>query len=332
MSTAAGPTRTVWDDFSTGFAVDGQDARWFHYGFGPYVGDDAVVTTSAAGLTAVSSGRNADLGTPAFVRSLAQEAENGGLPGTLEHVKWLAFAEHESTHGFHGFDAVPGQVLAFESRFGGRTFGTGGHPFGELVEDSEDDLRLASVGMPLLDEETSVIFDFFLSNKRVYAVYERLPFTRGDEQGNFAAFVYQIPVADRSVADLHDFRIAYDPRAGAVSWQLDGTEVLRVDRIGYRLADREHLVVDHGGVETGVTPRQLNCGIGMFAALDYARLGAIAPVRLSGTEGYYYSTALGEPAPQRFLDDKSLESNRLFGQGAEVRVEHVTVSIESAPA
>ena len=80
----------------------------------------------------------------------------------------------------------------------------------------EDDLRLAAVTLPLLDEETSAVLNFTLSNERVYVVYERLPFAR-HELGNYAAFVYQIPVARRTPGDVHHLAIAYDRSAG-VAW------------------------------------------------------------------------------------------------------------------
>ena len=318
------------DDFGNGFTTEGPHARWFYYGFGPYVGDDGIVTASRRGLRAVSSGTNPASGKPAFVRSLAQEDDNEhGLPGTLDHVKWLAFTNHQASTGFNGFDAVPGEVLTCESWMSGGTYGTAEHPFGDAVTNPDDDMRLASVGMPLLDEETSAIFDFFMSNERVYVVYERLPFSR-QQLGNYAAFVYQIPVADRSPSDRHQFKISYDRSAGVVRWLLDGNEVYQVDRLGYRLDSREHLLVDHGGEETLIEPRQLNCGMGTFTALDYGRPGQRALARISSNENYYFSTATGEPDPQTFFDDESLESNRLFGQGAEIWVGRYEVT--SLPA
>jgi hypothetical protein len=334
MTTSTEPGhRTVWDDFQDGFAVGAPGdpaARWFFYGFGPYVGDDGVVETSADGLRVRSGGTNPSSGEPAFVRTLAQEGTNGvGLPGTLDHVKWLAFANRTASTGFHGFDAEPGAELSFETWMSGRTFGTAGHPFGEHVTDPDDDMRLASVGMPLLDEETSLIVDFFLSNEQVYVVYERLPFSR-PQLGNYAAFVYQIPVARRTPEQEHHFRISYDRSAGLVRWFLDDAEVYRVDRLGHHLDSRQYLMVDHGGDEVRVEPRQLSAGMGMFASLDYAAPGRTALVRVSDAEGYYYSTETGPPAPQRFLDDQSLESNRLFGQGAQLAVRRYVVS--STPA
>jgi hypothetical protein len=111
---------------------------------------------------------------------------------------------------------------------------------------------------------------------------------------------------------------------------LDGDEVFRVDRLGHHLDSRDHLLVDHGGVETMVEPRQLNCGMGMFTALDYARPDQRALVSISDAAGYYYSTATGAPDSQTFLDDESLESNRLFGQGAEIWVGRYAVSTTPA--
>jgi hypothetical protein len=66
--------------------------------------------------------------------------------------------------------------------------------------------------------------------------------------------------------------------------------------------------------------------MGMFASLDYAAPGRTALVRVSDAEGYYCSTETGPPAPQPFLDDESLESNRLFGQGAQLAVRRYVVS------
>ena len=77
---------SVWeDDFQSGFDVGGGDARWRYWGYGEYLGDDGVVETGPSGLRVRSSGTNPVTGEPAFVRTLAQEGENGlGLPGALD--------------------------------------------------------------------------------------------------------------------------------------------------------------------------------------------------------------------------------------------------------
>ncbi|MGH4015634.1 MAG: DUF6081 family protein [Pseudonocardiaceae bacterium] len=322
--------RIVWDDFRDGFSTSGPDARWSAIEAGPYVADDGIVTTSQHGLRVVSSGRNPDTGEPAFVRTVAQEEDNGhGLPGTLDHVKWLVFTNHTASTGYQGFDAEPGQELSCETWMSGRTYGAGGHPFGDHVANPDADLRLTSVTMNAIDPETSTVFDFFITNEQIYAFYERLPNSR-EQLGNYAAFSYAIPVADRSPHDRHHLEISYDRSAGVVRWLVDGDEVYQVDRLGHRLASREHLVLDHGGEETPVQPRQLSCGMGMISILDGELPGQSALVRLSSADGFYFDPATGEPDPQTFLDDESLESNRLFGQGAGLDMSRFVVS--SVPA
>lgn len=317
----------LWDtDFSEGFATSGPGARWYHSATGPYVGDDGVVTTGAHGLR-VDSGGVGENGTPAFVRTLAQERENGqGLPGLLDHVKWLAYIQHESSAGLPGFDAPPDGELVFEAQVGGRTYGTEGHPFGEAVTDPEDDLRLASTAVNAFDPETLLVVDFFLTNTRIYAFYERLPFARR-QLGDYASFSYAIPVARRSPHQQHRLALHYDRSAGRVRWVADGDEVFRMERLGHRLASSRHLVLDHGGEETRIAPRQLNGGMGMFSLLDGARPGqaGAALVRLSSAEDFYFAPAVGQPRPQTFLDDKSARAGRLFGQGASLTVARYTV-------
>ncbi|MDQ4032249.1 MAG: DUF6081 family protein, partial [Actinomycetota bacterium] len=121
-----------------------------------------------------------------------------------------------------------------------------------------------------------------------------------------------------------------DRSAGVTRWLDDANDVYQVGRLGHHLDSREHLVLDHGGEETPVEPRQLNCGMGMISVLDGELPGQSALVRLSGTDGFYFDPATGEPDPQTFLDDESLESNRLFGQGAGMNMSRYVVS--SAPA
>src|SRR5262249_15246750 len=75
----------LWDDFHHGFTVDTPTARWFHFSAGPFVADDGIPSTSAHGLSVVSSGTNPQTGQPAFTKTVAQEEVNGGLPGGLDH-------------------------------------------------------------------------------------------------------------------------------------------------------------------------------------------------------------------------------------------------------
>jgi hypothetical protein len=328
--------RLVWDDFRDGFTVAGvpgaAGAKWFYFGAGPFVGNDGVETTTRQGLSVRASGTNPGTGEPAFQLTVGQEGAPDnpfGLPGGLDHVKWLVYMNHLAGTGVPGFDAVPGQVLGFESWIRGRSYGTAGHPFGAGVADPDDDLRLGSVAANGIDFETFMVFDFFFTNKRVYAFYERLPFGRGPVLGNYAAFSYMIPVADRRPDDWHHTRMAYDRAAGTFRWFLDGDEVFAVDRIGRRI-DREYLTIDHGGDEVDVEPRQLAGGMGMFTLLDGSLPSGEGLVRLSTAEDFYFDPAEDEPTPQTFLDEDSDPASRLFGQGTELRVRRAVVS--SRPA
>ena len=315
--TTSGTSKIIWDDFSKGFTQD----KWFYFSAGPYVGDDGIVTTSNKGLEVVSSGTNPITGEPAFTKTLAQEQENGGIPGAVDHVKWLAYSNHLSSKGFPGFDAVSGKELSFETWISGRTYGTQTHPFGENVKDPND-MRLASFAFNTMDMETFMVFDFFITNNQIYVFYERLPFGR-ETLGNYAAFSYKIPVAAREPDDVHKLKISYDKDKGVVSWFINNKKVFSVDKIGYHI-DNKYLILDHGGEEHLVKPDQLVPGIGLFSLLDAYENGK-GLVRLSSEENFYYNPSLKNPTPLSFVDELSQESNRLFGQGAKLEVKQMNV-------
>jgi hypothetical protein len=324
--------RLEWDDFHDGFAVGDPDAKWFYFSYGPpggtYVGDDGVVTTSAHGLNVVSSGVNPTTGLPAFTHTMAQEDDNPfGLPGQLDHIKWLAYMNHTSTSGLSGFDAAAGQELSFEAIISGQTFGTAAHPFGGVVTLDPDDPRLAAVAMSVVDFESSIEFDFLLTNSRIYALYARSPLGRSSPEGAnyYAAFTYVIPLAERELSDWHRLEIAYDNSAGTMRWIIDNREVFRVNTIGRRI-DRHYLMFDHGGNEADVSPNQLTAGMGMFTLLDGFLPSRIGLARLSNLPFFYFDPEAGAPNLQTFLDTTSADSSRLFGQGAELRVRRYTVS------
>ncbi|TCV92377.1 hypothetical protein EC912_10784 [Luteibacter rhizovicinus] len=316
------PYVALWDDFHRPFSIDASDARWFYFTAGSYVGDDGIVSTGPHGLRVVSTGLSPYSGEPAFTRTIGQEHENGGLPGALDHVKWLAFMNHTASTGLPGFDAVPGQTLSCAAIMGGQTFGTKHHPFGNNVIDADDDLRLASVAQTVLDFESFIVFDFFITNKHIYAYYERLPFGR-TAMHNYAAFAFAIPVADYRPGDVHRLRIAYDRSARLTRWLVDEREVYRVDRIG-RLIDRDYMTIDLGGIEEDVAPRQLDCGMGTFTLLDGHLPSDRGLVRLS--EAPYFNPEFGAPVPENFADNLSLYVDRIFGQGAELKVKRYSVS------
>jgi hypothetical protein len=316
--------KIVWDDFREGFHAEGENARWFHVAGGPYRADDGIVTTGPGELSVVSSGTHPDTGEPAFTQTIP--ADNAvGMPGSGDHAKWIAYTSHTAASGQPGFDAHEGHELAFSTRLSGRTYGTAGHPFGDAVADAEDDLRLASAMMLTTDPETSVSFDFVVTNKRIYAWYGRPTFKRA-ELGDYASFAHTVPLVERRADDSHRFTIAYDRSAGVVRWLIDDREHLRVDRIGHRL-DRSTATLDEGGEETEIRPRQLNPGMGLLSLLDASWPTGRGLVRLSGRQHTtYYRPGVGAPHEESFVDEESTDAGRLFGQGAALRLGSYHVS------
>jgi hypothetical protein len=275
----------------------------------------------------VPPGKNPTTGEPAYSLTLSPEKDASGVPGQFDHVKWLVLTSHKASTGILGFDAVSGQELAFETWISGRTFGTHAHPFGAAVKDPEDDLRLAMFGQNAIDAETGMVFDFMFTNKRAYAIYERLVYAR-TPQNPYAAFTYAIPVASRTPSSLHHAKIAYDRKAQRVRWLLEDQEVFRIQGIGRRI-DPRWLICDHGGQEEQLDLRQLNGGMGLFTLLDAAQDGR-ALVRLSGKADYYPDSQGSAPAVP-FVDERSQPGSRLFGQGAELRTLRYVVSSTLLP-
>ena len=318
------------DDFAGGFDAEGANDPWFYFsvpgadGSPRFAGDDGTVTAAPAGLRVAAAGANPVTGEPVFTKTVPQQVHRpAGLPGGVDHVKWLAYANHPASSGVPGFDAVPGQALVGGARMTGRTFGTAGHPFGDAVANPDDDLRLAAVALNTIDFESWMVFDLWLTNEWIYAFYERLPSGR-EQLGNYAAFSFQIPLVTRHPGDEHELSIVYDRAAGTVPWLVDGEERFRVDRIGRRI-DRKYLTLDHGGEEQEVEPKQLEFGIGLFTLLDGRLPSGDALVRLSAEPGIYFDPAAAEPTPQTFVDEESNSGSRLFGQGAELRVRRFVV-------
>jgi hypothetical protein len=316
-------SRIVWDGLHDGFSVDVPGARWRYAVLetpaGPFVADDGDIRsagTAGHGLHVISHPSPAT-GRPAFRKSVGQ-----GPAGLLDHLKWLVYADHAATSGFPGFDAIDGDELRCEAVVGGRTYGTAGHPFGAAVRNPFRDLRLASVAMVVADFETSLVLDFVLTNTRLYALYERFPAARTPERP-YAAFTYAVPVGARHAHQEHALAIAYDRGAGAVRWLLDGREVFRIDQLGRRIG-RGHMLLDHGGIEETIAPRQLAPGMGMFTMLDGVRSDGYGLARLSDLPDHYFVPHRGAPA--RFLDEVSRPESRLFGQGAELRVRRYVVT------
>jgi hypothetical protein len=313
----------VYDDFRGPFSVNTTNAKWFYFTYGSYVASDGHVSMGRHGLEVVAPGKNPATGSPTFTLTAGPHDPN--IPGDIDHPKWLAFMTHSSTAGYPGYDTVPGYVTSCEAQLGGTIHGTSAHPLGSMV--SPADPALAFTALVTADFETSMIFDFALTNDTIYALYERLPFSRTADN-DYASFTHLIPVASRSPTDIHNLKISYDRSGKSVSWNVEGRKVFEVTRPGLLLPNRDFVVIDRGGTEQDASVlRQLVCGVGMFTLVDaYSREAKQALVRLVGSPSAYYRSPENASAPPRFFDETSERSHRLFGQGATLRVRNVVIS------
>ncbi|MFC4031623.1 DUF6081 family protein [Streptomyces polygonati] len=316
----AGPhpsDRTLFhDDFRSGFDTT---TTWLPQSSGGLPAGDGIPSTSGAGLTVVPTGTNPATGRPAFVATSAQDSAAGG---TADHVKWLAFPQHIAGTGLPGFDVPATGSLTCSITMSGRSYGVDRQPFGPAVTDPHSDVRLAAADMVTADFETNAVFDWSVTDTRIYAVYERLR-TPGS---SYAAYSYAVPIARRTPGEQDAYAVRIDKGGTRVTWLLNGKAVMSTARIGYRVFDRADMLMDHGGTEQPVTLRQLTCGMGMFTVLDATGPDGRALVKLDSTPGFYYSTLRGQPRPQTFVDTASLASDRLWGQGEVLKVRSVDVT------
>jgi hypothetical protein len=318
--------RVVWDDFDQGWSANAPGARWLNFSVGSFVGDDGLVSTAGHQLSVVAPGVNPVTHLPAFLKTVGWD-EPDLTP--FDHVKWLAVMNHVSSRGVLGFDAVAGQELVCEATVSGQIFGAHQHPFGNAVKDADQDPRLGAVATSAFDLETFLIFNFLLTNERIYAFYEHPVFARG-QYGDYASFIYAIPVAARCPLDRHKLAIAYDKARGRVRWLVDGVEVYRIDALGAR-PDRHHLLTDRGGADMIFAPEQLDCGMGTFTFLDGYGATGRGLVQVDVDASSYFNPRHGEPAAESFLDATSAYGSRLFGQGAAMEVGRYVIESHPAP-
>ncbi len=285
------PTVLLQDDFREGLDLT---RTWSIVRIPPsFIADDGIASTSHQGLYIRTAGTNPLSGEPAFTKISS---------GENDHVKWMADAQHLSSNSMPGFDAVSGQELQINMWARGRTFGTRTHPFGNAVTNPDTDLRLATFAMNVLDSETGMAFDTWMTNNAIYPYYERLKL---GGPASYAAFSSVFPPVPRTIDQQVKVTLAYNRAAGIVRWLIDDVEVARVSRIGLPAAEAT-MLIDHGGTPQAAAPRQLNCGMAMFTLLD----GGLQP---SGT-------GLVSLAPPYTFPAAFVGGPNLFGQGAELSV------------
>ncbi|MFF4216856.1 DUF6081 family protein [Streptomyces nondiastaticus] len=228
------------DDFREDWAAPGRAARWRLRPL-PWLaeGDGRAGTPGDGDGLCVESGHGT--GRPAFTR--APEGQEGAA-----HLRWAAFAEPEARG--------PGPFRA-EAELSARVLGADRHPDG-------DGPRCAMAALICVDLTSGLAFDFALTDRFVWALYERLP-RPGSAHGTFA---YAVPVAHRAPEAWHRCAVEVDPSAGRARWLLGGEEVFAVERTGLELDARRygrHLERSARGPRAEVAPDRLALGLGLLA-------------------------------------------------------------------
>ncbi|MEU1378392.1 DUF6081 family protein [Streptomyces triculaminicus] len=304
------------DNFQSGFDTTN---KWFQMPVGGLTSGDGITSTSTAGLKIVPSGKDS-AGNPAFAYTTGQQSAGG--QGDADHLKYLASPRHYSTKGFPGWDTPDFGTQSCNTRMGVTTTNTDKHPFGAAVSNAQTDPRLASGALVSFDQETNMVFDFFVTNNTVYAFYERLR----SPGSTYASFSYAVPVMTITKGQQVSYSITLDQQRTRARWKVNGVTMLTVSKIGTRALDRKYLLIDHGGNDEVVAPRQMQCALGTFTLLDGSGADGKGLVKLDSTANSYYKPSVGAPTAQSFFDDQSLAGNRLWGQGAQLQVSSFSVS------
>jgi hypothetical protein len=249
---AADPVATPWrvvfrDDFRADFHVRPGSWRLRPAGAGRPDGD-GLVRTGPAGLVVVPGHVDPDTGEPAFMPT-------DGPLGDMDHLRWAAFADCPPA-------GAAGRVEV-SARLAAQGFGLDRHPYGAAVPDPRRELKCGAAVLICVDRPTGMVFDFIVTDRCVFAVYERLAFPGTD----WAGFSYAVPVVEREPGDHHDLAIAYDGPAGTAAWSVGGERVLAVDAIGRRLPGpraRQFAKRDNGLPDRAAVPAQFSFGLGVF--------------------------------------------------------------------
>lgn len=259
-------------------------------------------------------------------------------PDGLDHIKYFALTKQYFTAPNDGKELVTEtvlscfQILPDEIPF---PYAPPGSATG--IADPEEDPRLCAAVFNNIDEETFLVADFFVTNKRVYALYERLPFGRGNGNlpSNYMAFTHLIPLSTRKPEDNIKLSIAYNKKLNYVRWIINDIEMFRVNRLGYPIG-QEYRVIQHDGLPELVTPNGFKTGFGAFSLLDaYApnnlqRWNNAGLVNLEGENKVnpMYTDQNGEPLPLEYIHPSSRDV-QVFGQGVDMTLRYISVYIQN---
>jgi hypothetical protein len=246
-------TTEFFDDFAEGLHHESPGARWYLRPVEGFARGDGALSVTGEGLLVTPTGLDAATGTPVFAVPPAGASH--------EFLRWAAFTAAKSSSGGAGFDVPAGGVLTGRAELSSRMLGTPAHPLQD-VTDPERDMRLGAAALICIDMASGMVFDLVMTDRGVFALYERLPRPGGDHR----TFSYSVQVSDRKPDQSHALEVSLDASSGTVRYRVDGNPVLEVGDLGQLSLDRRYLLREGGGAEQPVVPAQLNFGFSVFAA------------------------------------------------------------------
>ena len=169
------------------------------FSFGNFIGNNAGTLRTRSGDDCLS----------VIANPFMFDRASGG--GVLDHVKTLLLSDPQSVGANDIYEA--------RTRLGGRIIQPSRLP--SFVCDKNDP-RLGSIAMVVISSDFLVL-DFIITNDKIYALYERLPF--GWANGPYSAFTSVHFLKRRRPKDIHDLKITVNRKTRKVTWSADGESV-----------------------------------------------------------------------------------------------------------
>lgn len=243
-------------------------------------------------------------------------APSNPVGGAVEHVKMLQLSREVYYPGnSHG-------IVSVTARMGAQHYNMSEHPFpSSYVTNPQDDVRLGSCALNAVSLETFMVFDFMITNEGIYALYERLPFARS-EDNYYRAFTQMKRLADRKPNEMHLLKIEYNAAWGVATWYVDGRQAVSVSSLG-TVSSKFKTMIDLGGEDQVVHPNHLSFGWGCFTLLDavdyHTYHSEVGLVDLCAGYDCGYET------PESFYDEDYVGEYRLWGQGSAVSLGKIKI-------
>lgn len=319
------------DNFNLPFDPSDPNSKYMFFGVPNVVtANDGSVSVGGSGLTINSS---------PFKFSI-----NNGL----DHVKYLTFLKTPFS------TIVPGEEILFEAQMSAVQTGLDTIPdvlkaSGDSLDgisDPEVDPRMCCAAFNVVDFDNLVVFDFIITNKKIYALVERLPFNLpqwgGTQQYN--AYTHLIPVYNRKSSDeVVNLGISYNYYAPKVRWFINEREVFRIDRPGYMLEAKYRVtqitpIGSPAYPQTIVRSPKLWVGFGTFSLLEESNPlnpnGLINKGLIDFSMGGYFPYAdanaapINQPGiPLKYMAELSMVGDTTcYGQGANMLIKKLKVS------